>query len=41
MTAPKTTEPGITRALARFLVGSRWEDVPEVVRHEGRRSLLN
>jgi 2-methylcitrate dehydratase PrpD len=35
------TDATITRALARFLVASRWEDVPEIVRHEGRRSLLN
>lgn len=28
-------------ALARFVVGSRWEDVPEDVRHEAKRSLLN
>jgi 2-methylcitrate dehydratase PrpD len=37
MTAPLT----ITRALARFLVDARWDDLPELVRHEGKRSLLN
>jgi 2-methylcitrate dehydratase PrpD len=35
------TTTTITRDLARFLVTSRWDDVPEVVRHEGRRALLN
>lgn len=30
-----------TAELAGFLAASRWEDVPEKVRHEGRRSLLN
>jgi 2-methylcitrate dehydratase PrpD len=30
-----------TRALARFIVGSRFEDLPETVRHEGSRTLLN
>ena len=27
--------------LGRFVAASRWEDVPEAVRHEGKRSLLN
>jgi 2-methylcitrate dehydratase PrpD len=27
--------------LARFAVDLRWEDIPEVVRHEARRSLVN
>jgi 2-methylcitrate dehydratase PrpD len=31
----------ITMPLARFLVESRWEDVPAAVRHQGRRTLLN
>ncbi|CAM3536422.1 MmgE/PrpD family protein [Bordetella sputigena] len=31
----------ITRAVARFGADWRWEDVPEAVRHEARRSLLN
>jgi 2-methylcitrate dehydratase PrpD len=30
-----------TDELAGFIAGSRWEDIPEKVRHEGRRSLLN
>jgi 2-methylcitrate dehydratase PrpD len=35
------TEHDVTRVLARFLVRSRYEDVPERVRHEARRALLN
>ena len=31
----------VTRTLARYLVGSRWEDIPERVRHEAARALLN
>src|SRR2546423_13170383 len=31
----------VTARLARFLVASRWEDVPQAVRHEGKRSLMN
>jgi 2-methylcitrate dehydratase PrpD len=30
-----------TRKLARFIVSSRFEDLPETVRHEGARTLLN
>ena len=30
-----------TRKLARFIVGSRFEDLPAPVRHEGARTLLN
>jgi 2-methylcitrate dehydratase PrpD len=30
-----------TRKLARFIVGSRFEDLPARVRHEGARTLLN
>jgi 2-methylcitrate dehydratase PrpD len=30
-----------TRALARFAVRSRWDDLPEVVRHESARALVN
>lgn len=30
-----------TRAIARFVVNSRWEGIPEKVRQEGVRSLLN
>ena len=30
-----------TQALARFLAHSRWEDLPDPVRHEAQRALLN
>ena len=30
-----------TKALARYLVGSRWTDIPGRVRHEAARALLN
>ncbi|MGD9903322.1 MAG: MmgE/PrpD family protein [Vicinamibacterales bacterium] len=32
---------GVTRALARYVVNARWADIPEPVRKEGRRTLLN
>jgi 2-methylcitrate dehydratase PrpD len=31
----------VTRILARYLVSSRWEDIPQRVRHEASRALLN
>lgn len=34
-------EADATGALAAFVAGSSWEAVPEKVRHEGRRGLLN
>ncbi len=33
--------PGITENLARFLVEIGWSDVPEDVRHQARRALMN
>jgi len=33
--------PGVSATLADFVANSRWEEVPEAVRHEARRSLLN
>ena len=33
--------PGLTAALVAFVVGARWEDVPEAVRHEAKRALVN
>ncbi len=33
--------PGVTQNLARFVVESRWDDIPEPVRHEAKRALLN
>lgn len=32
---------GVTEALVRFAAQCRWQDVPEAVRHEARRSLVN
>ena len=42
-TEGRPLSPGddVTATLARFLVASRWEDVPDAVRHEARRTLLN
>jgi 2-methylcitrate dehydratase PrpD len=31
----------VTQTLARYLVNSRWDDIPERVRHEASRALLN
>src|SRR6266853_2994619 len=36
-----TGDPRVTEILAEFLAASRWDDIPEAVRHEGVRSLLN
>ncbi|MEI2417630.1 MmgE/PrpD family protein [Orrella sp. JC864] len=33
--------PAASAALAEFVAASRWEDVPEAVRHQARRALLN
>src|SRR5262247_3889583 len=33
--------PAASAALARFVAGSRWEDVPDAIRHEGKRGILN
>ena len=33
--------PGITQNLARFVVDTRWDDVPEAIRHEAKRALMN
>jgi 2-methylcitrate dehydratase PrpD len=32
---------GVTPALARFVVETRWQDVPDRARHEAKRALLN
>jgi 2-methylcitrate dehydratase PrpD len=34
-------KPGVTEGLARHIVATRWEDVPQPVRHQARRSLVN
>jgi 2-methylcitrate dehydratase PrpD len=33
--------PGVTQNLARFVVDTRWDDIPESTRHEAKRALLN
>src|SRR5437762_1134185 len=32
---------GLTHHLARFIVETRFEDIPDAVRHEAKRTLLN
>jgi 2-methylcitrate dehydratase PrpD len=34
-------KPGVTQRLARFIVATRWDDIPQPVRHQARRSLMN
>lgn len=36
-----TTSPDVTRILARYVVDSEYADIPEAVRHEAKRALLN
>ena len=31
----------VTDTLTEFIVGSRWQDIPQPVRREGMRSILN
>ena len=31
----------VTRTLSDFVCGARWEQLPDAVRHEGKRSILN
>jgi 2-methylcitrate dehydratase PrpD len=33
--------PGATQSLARFVAETRWENLPDQVRHEAKRALLN
>ena len=33
--------PGTTETLARFVVDTKWEDIPENARHEAKRALMN
>ncbi len=35
------TNPGVTERLARFVVDTRWSDLPPSVVHQAKRSLLN
>ena len=39
--APAIVGKDVTRTLARYVVGARYEDLPEPVRAEARRTLLN
>ncbi len=39
--APATSSQGVTRTLARYIVGARYDDLPAYVRKEGVRTLLN
>ncbi|MGA8902319.1 MmgE/PrpD family protein [Bradyrhizobium sp.] len=34
-------KPGVTESLARHIVATRWDDVPQQVRHQAKRSLIN
>jgi 2-methylcitrate dehydratase PrpD len=34
-------ESGVTQTLAKYIVATRWEDVPSPVRHQAKRSLMN
>ena len=34
-------KPGVTDTLSHFVIGTRWDDVPQDVRHEAKRALLN
>jgi 2-methylcitrate dehydratase PrpD len=38
---PRTSPRNVTRTLARYLVAARFEDLPEPIREEAARSLLN
>jgi 2-methylcitrate dehydratase PrpD len=33
--------PGTTETLARFVVETKWQDIPDAARHEAKRALLN
>ncbi|MEX0694400.1 MAG: MmgE/PrpD family protein [Rhodospirillales bacterium] len=41
MTASNSNVPGLSGTLSRFVAGAGWDDIPEAVRHNTRRSLLN
>jgi 2-methylcitrate dehydratase PrpD len=34
-------KPGVTENLARFIVATRWDDIPSPIRHQAKRSLMN
>src|SRR5262245_43998750 len=33
--------PGVTQDLARFIVETRWSDIPQDIAHEAKRALMN
>src|SRR5262245_43305544 len=33
--------PGVTATLARFVATTQWDDIPDQVKHEAKRALLN
>ena len=39
--SPSEGPKGLTRQLAKFIVSTRFDDIPEIVRHEAKRTLLN
>jgi 2-methylcitrate dehydratase PrpD len=41
MTSNSAGNARVSSLLAAFIAGARWEDLPEAVRHEAKRSLLN
>ena len=34
-------KPPVTQILARFIAATRWDDIPQQVRHQAKRSLIN
>src|SRR5260370_11002430 len=34
-------KPGVSQTLARFVADTRWDDIPDPVKHEAKRALLN
>ena len=34
-------KPDVTATLARYVAATRWEDIPQEVRHQARRSFIN
>ena len=34
-------KPGVTQSLAHLVVATRWEDIPQAVRHQAKRSFMN
>ena len=34
-------KPDVTATLARYVAATRWEDIPQAVRHQAKRSLVN